>query len=144
MTATDLHPARVRWYRRRPPEGMVGFPRGVWWTGHSQLFIGLALLVLGPVTFVVGFFTAGLSLVPFTGLLMLAMAAPFAVSGLLLRAYASRVSRSRHALWLRIAELAGVVVGIAILAFAFVFVDVAILVMAEFTIAGDFYASTGI
>ncbi len=144
MTATDLPPARVRWYRRRPPEGMQRFPRAVWWAGHGQLFIGLALLVLGPVTFVVGYNVPGASSLTFVGLLMFAMAAPFAVSGRLLRAQALRLARSTHELWLKIVELAVAGLGIALLAFVFVFIDVFVLILLEYSFVGAMYAERSV
>jgi len=122
---------RVRWYRKRPPAGMPPFARRVWWAGHGQLFVGAALAVLGPLLFGLGVAvptgaTAG------TGVLLFAMAAPFACSGLMLRRYGIQLAGDSNGLFFRVVELALVVLGIAVLSIAFVWVDMLLLILVPY------------
>jgi hypothetical protein len=113
-SGTDAAPPP--WWRRRPPADHDRLARGVWWAGHVQLFIAVALLVVCGFLVVVGIarHDQGLSL----SVLGLAMAGPFAVSGKMLRAssgwrlYWGRTERTNVAP--RILGLAATVIGIAI------------------------------
>ncbi|RXZ48322.1 hypothetical protein [Agromyces binzhouensis] len=104
------------WWRRRPPADHDRLARGIWWAGHVQLFIALGLLIVCGAIVVVGIARndQGLSL----SVLGLAMAGPFAASGVMLRAssgwrrYWGRTDRRNWAP--RVLVLAATVVGIAI------------------------------
>jgi hypothetical protein len=72
------------WWRRRPPVGHTRFARGVWWAGHVQLPIALALLVVCAPLLAFGW--ASWSGGSAWGWLGLSMSGPFALSGLMLRA----------------------------------------------------------
>lgn len=120
---------RVRWYRKTPPAGMTRFSRAVWWAGHGQLFIGLGLAVLGPVLFALAQLRMGSGGAAYTGVLLLAMAAPFCCSGLLLRRFAPYLDQDGNALFFRVIELIAVVLSIAVLSIAFVFVDMFVLIL---------------
>ncbi|MDR6613533.1 hypothetical protein [Leifsonia sp. 1010] len=128
--------AKVRWYRRRPPASMPPFARTVWWAGHGQLFLAAAFALLGPV---------GLALVPNReiaafvappGYLLTAMAAPLACSGLMLRRFSLELAKDSTSLAWRIVELAFVVLLIAALSIAFVWLDMVILILSIFAIIG--------
>jgi|GEM_PF-1319240 len=109
--------ARPRWWRRRPPADHDRLARGIWWAGHVQLFISLALLVGCGAIVMVGAVRGeqGLSL----SVLGVAMAAPFAASGRMLRASSSwRLywgSTDRRNWASRVLALAATVAGIAVL-----------------------------
>ncbi|RDV46781.1 hypothetical protein DOE76_01725 [Leifsonia sp. ku-ls] len=111
---------------------MGRFARGVWWAGHGQLFIGLALAVLGPVLFVAALLHPAVGGAAYTGVLLFAMAAPFACSGLLLRRFAPHLERDGSALFFRVIELAAVVLAIAVLSIAFVWVDMLVLILLSY------------
>ncbi|WP_400996776.1 hypothetical protein [Agromyces sp. GXQ0307] len=108
------------WWRRRPPADHDRLARGIWWTGHVQLFIALALLVGCGALVIVGIVRGdqGLSM----SVLGLAMAGPFALSGRMLRAssgwrtYWGPTDRRNWAP--RAAMLVATVVGIAIVSIA--------------------------
>lgn len=129
MTNSAAPTRRVRWFRRRPPSNVTAFPRAVWWAGHAQLFIGFALLLLGPALFAIALNAPSIGRLAGAGWLMFAMAAPFACSGLMLRRFSLRLGEEIGPLWRRIVELALVVAGIAGLSIAFVFVDMFALIM---------------
>ncbi|GAA1940993.1 hypothetical protein [Agromyces allii] len=76
--------ARVRWYRRRAPADFDRFLRGVWWTGHGQLFIAAGLPVIAVIFVGVGVGFANREMT-WCGVFALAMAVPFWYSGMLLR-----------------------------------------------------------
>lgn len=124
---------RVRWYRRTPPAGLGRLARGVWWAGHGQLFIGLGLAVLGPVMFALGQLGIGSGGAAYTGVLLFAMAAPFCCSGLMLRRFAPHLDRGGNALFFQVIELIAVVLFIAVLSIAFVFVDMFVLTLLSWT-----------
>lgn len=108
------------WWQRRPTPGQSRFGRAVWWAGHVQLPIALVLvLVCLP-----GYLAGAASGAPFPGSpwIGLAMAGPFAMSGLMLRA-----SSEWQLYWegplggglvQRIAALVATVAGIAALSIA--------------------------
>ncbi|MGR2752796.1 hypothetical protein [Agromyces arachidis] len=121
-------PRRRWWWRRRPPASHTRFARGVWWAGHLQLPISLVLFVVCLPLLVattepaLGFdFPAWFGVVG-TGVdvawIGLAMAGPFALSGLMLRAsshqdlYAEPPVGGR--LIARVLGLAATVAGIAV------------------------------
>lgn len=106
---------------------MPRFARGVWWAGHGQLFLGAGLGVLGPALFAAGLLLPGSGSAAFAGLLLFAMAVPFACSGLLLRRFAPYLAKEESSLFFRVLELALVVLSIAVLSIAFVFVNVFVL-----------------
>ncbi|WP_158867259.1 hypothetical protein [Leifsonia sp. AG29] len=117
MTDTTAKP--VRWWRRTPPPELQNFPRAIWWAGHGQLFIGAAFAVTGIILLFCGDGRWQ------WGLLLIAMALPFATSGRMLRAQALRQATLTGRSWsARIAELIVVVLGIATLSIAFVAIDV--------------------
>ncbi|MGH1522823.1 hypothetical protein ACRAWC_01515 [Leifsonia sp. L25] len=122
---TDVTAKRVHWYRRSPPPGLPRFPKVVWWAGHAQLFIGVAAAVVGLVLLFGG---DG----PWQwGLLLVSTALPFATSGMMLRAQGLRQATLTSRSWaVRIAELAAVVLGVAVLSIVFVIVDVWVLFFA--------------
>ncbi|WP_430647444.1 hypothetical protein [Agromyces sp. GXS1127] len=111
--ATDAAP--TPWWRRRPPRDHDRLARGIWWAGHVQFFIAIALLVGCGALVIVGVVRGdqGLSL----SVLGVAMAVPFALSGRMLRAssgwrtYRGPTDRSNWAS--RAAVLVATVVGIA-------------------------------
>lgn len=72
------------WWRRRPPVGHTRFARAVWWAGHVQLPMAFVLLVVCLPTFI-GSAAPGATFGGYAWL-GLAMAWPFAVSGVMLRA----------------------------------------------------------
>jgi hypothetical protein len=84
---------RQWWWQRRPPADHSSFARGVWWAGHLQLPIALALLAVClpllvaasvPGQFLAGWFEgSGAGGFAWFGL---AMSGPFALSGRMLRA----------------------------------------------------------
>lgn len=107
---------RQWWWQRRPPADHTRFARGVWWAGHAQLPIALALLVVCAPQLIVGGgpWSAGSG----WAWLGLSMSGPFALSGMMLRA-----SSSWRTYWAppvgggllrRIAVLAATVLGIAV------------------------------
>ncbi|GAA1527462.1 hypothetical protein BJ978_001431 [Agromyces terreus] len=81
----DSQPAKVRWFRRRPPAEYDRFLRGVWWAGHGQFFIAAALPFVAVITF--GFVDIDERSV-YLGVLFLTLAIPFWYSGWLLRGLA--------------------------------------------------------
>ncbi|MGR0320718.1 hypothetical protein [Agromyces sp. ZXT2-3] len=121
LTVGDADPvtdaARRPWWRRRPPADHDRLARGIWWAGHVQLFIALALLV-GCGALVIAGIARGDQGLSFS-VLGLAMAGPFAMSGRMLRAssawrtYWGPTDRRNWAP--RAAVLVATVVGIAIL-----------------------------
>ncbi|NUU07600.1 hypothetical protein [Leifsonia sp. C5G2] len=119
----------VRWYRRMPPAGLGRLARAVWWAGHGQLFIGLGLAVLGPALFGLAQLRIGAGGAAYTGVLLVAMAAPFCCSGLMLRRFAPHLDSGGNALFFRVIELIAVVLFIAVLSIAFVFVDMFVLIL---------------
>ncbi|WP_348787409.1 hypothetical protein [Leifsonia sp. NPDC080035] len=112
----------TRWWRRRPPAGLSGFARGVWWTGHAQLFVSAALWVIGPASFALAWlpYNALTGTFGMTAWFGTAMALPFATSGMMLRAYAVRWASREGPLFERSIELAVTVVLIALISIAFV------------------------
>lgn len=118
----------VRWFRRRPPAGTPRFAGTVWWAGHAQLFVAAGFAVLGPLLFAVGLLVSGWGGAVGTGVLLFAMAPPFACSGLMLRRFAPHLAADRSSLFFRVLELALVVLAIAVLSIAFVFVDMFLLI----------------
>lgn len=119
----------VKWFRRPPPSGFDRFQRGVWWTGHGQLFIALAFAIVGP-ALMIGYQVAEQFLhfhdwAFVWGLFLSGMAAPFLMSGVMLRSYAKHARRLDRALW-----LAGTILGIAVLAIIATFVSILVLLMA--------------
>ena len=127
LVVTDTAPTvapRVRWWRRRPPARMTSLARGVWWTGHAQLFISVAVLILGPLSLLTARLLATGEVAGWIGAcgwLATAMALPFAMSGAMLRAYGSAMNGVTRRLVWQIAELALVIAGIAVLAIALTF-----------------------
>ncbi|WP_159601416.1 hypothetical protein [Agromyces humi] len=118
-----VRPAKVRWFRRRPPQGLDRFSRGVWWAGHGQFFIAAALPFVG-VALMVG--VVWIHDLFFFGMLALTMAVPFLYSGAMLRGAATLPQGGPHLTffgWVeRIVVLAITVAVIAALAIAGVFV----------------------
>lgn len=110
---------RVRWWRRRPPAPSSRLSRGVWWVGQAQLFIAVTLGVFGPVSLAAAFLDSNLGVIGWLGT---AMALPFAISGRMLRAYGAEMGKSTQAVGWQVLELTAVVIVIAVLAIALVFV----------------------
>jgi hypothetical protein len=107
---------RQWWWQRRPPADHTRFAKGVWWAGHVQLPIALALLVVCAPVLITGGGPWGAD--SGWAWLVLSMSGPFALSGTMLRA-----SSSWRTYWAppvggglmrRIAVLAATVAGIAI------------------------------
>ncbi|MGR2752798.1 hypothetical protein [Agromyces arachidis] len=110
---------RGRWWRERPPRGLSRFGRAVWWAGHVQLPLALALLLT-----CLPIFVANATLPRFAGAawLGLAMSAPFAVSGLMLRSSSEwqvyREGPAGSGAITRTVALVATVAGIAVLSIA--------------------------
>ncbi|MFF1572487.1 hypothetical protein ACFVWR_07035 [Leifsonia sp. NPDC058292] len=139
MATSTAQQPKVRWFRRRPPVGMPPLSRSVWWAGHSQLFIGSILAIVGPVLLVLDLQPEVLRFLGPTGLLLIAMAAPFACSGLMLRRFATELGRDTTSVAFRIFQLVIVVLSIAALSIAFVFLDMLVLIL----ITNGVVAATG-
>lgn len=122
---------RVRWWRRRPPSRLTRFARGVWWTGHAQLFISVTLLVIGPVCLMLWFLppTVLTAWSAAVGMLGTAMALPFAVSGRLLRAYGAAMVQNPDSRARETVQLAIAIAGIALLAILLVIVCMLLLIL---------------
>lgn len=119
MTATvetTVTAGRVRWYHRRPPAMFDRFQRGVWWAGHAQLYIAWVFAVVGPAMFITSQLAA--EFLTFYGslamvsVLFIGAAAPFWLSGRLLRWYAQVADGRHRVIWLTGAILAIAVVSI--------------------------------
>jgi hypothetical protein len=119
MTPLEQAPPRIRWYRRRPEDGMPPLARAAWWAGHGQLFVAAALLVAGVPLFVTSLSLHGLAAVRFWALLALGMVLPFVCSGSMLRWYAGELARDGRGIAVRLLTLTLVVAGIAVVAVAF-------------------------
>jgi hypothetical protein len=116
---------RVRWWRRQPPPDLPPFARGVWWTGHVQLFLAIAAVVLGPIAFVVGSLLTSApaplgspmgSMLNTFGLCLTATALPLVLSGLLLRRYSRTAAATTGSSGARGVKLALVIIAIAVVA----------------------------
>ena len=136
---------RVRWYRRRPPADMDRFARGVWWAGHGQLYLAVALAIVGPFILFTSIWRTGWG---WLGLAALALSWPFALSGVLLRKVSAIFTGSQYSrynaygYWSNgITLLILAVIGIAALAFAGVFVNVYVLIMIWATFGSSLAAS---
>jgi hypothetical protein len=123
---------RQWWWRRRPPVDHTRFARGVWWAGHVQLVVAAGLLLVCLPLFAVGLAAPppADAVPPGPGtfwmrvetvwipLLGVAMSGPFVLSGLMLRTNSEwglyRRPQTVGGRLLRVAGLAGTVVGIAV------------------------------
>ncbi|MGN6426294.1 MAG: hypothetical protein ACTHMF_05700 [Leifsonia sp.] len=127
----------TRWWRRRPPGGLTRFARGVWWTGHAQLFVSAALWVIGPVSFALAWlpYNALTGAFGVTAWLGTAMALPSATSGMMLRAYAVRWASREGPLFERSIELAVAVMLIALISIGFVWLLALVLILTAMSLA---------
>jgi hypothetical protein len=137
MTAAEVPPARVRWYRRRPADGMHPATRAVWWAGQALLFAGPTVLAIGLAVFVAAsVLTPGISLGGSVGVVLVAVAGPIAVSGRWVRAEALRLAEPEQEGWRRIAAPVVVVLGIAFVATVLAYVSFLILFTAWWFFVG--------
>ena len=127
----------TRWWRRRPPAGLSGFARRVWWTGQAQLFVSAALWVIGPASFALAWLPNNALTGSFgmTAWLGTAMALPFATSGMMLRAYAVRWASREGPLLERSIELAVAVMLIALISIGFVWLLALVLILTAMSLA---------
>ncbi|GAA1965089.1 hypothetical protein [Agromyces allii] len=131
-TVNNDRSADVRWFRRRPPADLDRFLRGVWWTGHAQLFVAAGLPVVGFLLLALGRWDLAYL---WFGTFALAMAIPFLYSGLLLRAsvgtfpQGGEALRGRSLQFGRIARLVVDVVFIAMLAIAGVGAQLSVVIL---------------
>lgn len=109
---------RQWWWQRRPPADHTRFAQGVWWAGHVQLPLAIALLVVCLPVLITGGGPWGAD--SGWAWLGLSMSGPLALSGVMLRA-----SSTWRTYWAppvgggpirRIAVLAATVLGIAVVA----------------------------
>lgn len=102
------------WFRRRPPADLDPFRRRAWWVGHGQVFVAVGVLAAGLIAFLVA--AAARPGWLYFGVLLVAMAGPFVLSGTLLRGYNTELAGPSTSLARRIVELCVVVMLIAVLA----------------------------
>lgn len=132
MTATiepTANAGKVRWHRRRPPVTFDRFQRGVWWAGHAQLYIAWVFAILGPAMFITYYVAAaptnfydGLRFYDVLLVLsypIIGMAAPFWLSGRMLRGYAQLADEGNRGL-----RLAGTILGIAVVSIIATFASI--------------------
>jgi hypothetical protein len=112
---TEVHDAatlpRGRWWRRRPPTDLPALSHVIWWAGHGQLFAAPVSATLGVAFGILGFAADPRAFLPWA-YLFAGAAAPFIVSGVMLRAFATSAdamtgSRSNRTASLTAAVLVG-------------------------------------